>query len=96
MYSCYGLLETLETLGLPLLLRTEVPESLSHMLRLLSYYSTTVSAGSNVVDSPATRWPTPVHAGLGGTPAGCAVYSIYPGAGIFAHGVSALNISGTL
>ena len=32
MYSCCGLLETLETLGLPLLLRTDVPESLSHML----------------------------------------------------------------
>ena len=42
-----------------------------------------------------TRRPTPVHAGLGGTPAGCAVYSIYPCAGIFAHGVSALNISET-
>ena len=95
MCSCYGLLETLETLGLPLLLRTDVPESLSHMLRLLSCCSTTASAGSISVDSPTTRGPTPVHAGLGGTPAGCAVYSIYPCAGIFAHGVSALNISET-
>ena len=94
-YSFYGLLETLETLGLPLLLLIEVPESLSHMLRLLSCCSTTVSAGSIKVDSPTTRGPTPVHAGLGGTPAGCAVYSIYPCAGIFAHWVSALNISGT-
>ena len=85
-YSYYGLLETLETLGLPLLLLIEVPESLSHILRLVSCCSKTASAGSFSVDAPATRWPTPVHAGLGGTPAGCAVYSIYPCAGILHMG----------
>ena len=42
-----------------------------------------------------TRRPTPVHASLGGTSTGCAVYSIYPFAGIYVHGISALLRSGT-
>ena len=95
MYSCYGLLETLETLGLPLLLLIEVPESLSHMLRLLSCCSIPTSAGSIVVDAPATRGSAPIYAGLGGTSTGLlSGYScVY--APIDAPGFAAKLIAGT-
>ena len=94
MYSCYGLLETLETLGLPLLLLIEVPESLSHMLRLLSCCSIPASAGSISVDAPATRGSAPVHAGLGGTSAGLLYGYTCADAPIYAPGLAASFIYG--